>query len=438
MSRRPGRAAAFIAAAVAVVALEWWWQGKTYWLYSEGVYLATSREVLDGAELYEQVAAAQPPLLFLLGAGLLEISDSILFVRAAVSLATVVTGCLVALAVWRLTGRRGAAVVGGLASLVTPWMLREHAALTPEPLAAPLLLGSALLAARARLAPLAGGLAVVAASLKLAFVLPAAALAIAAASRRRFLAGAVAAAAALGLAFLLRWGQPLIDNVVVAQRQAGFQPELLPGHIAQAVWNLAPLVALASLAVLRREHARELPLLWTLTALAAGSLGMLFSLAKDGTYLNVLAAIEPLCVPLAVAGIVWLFEDRGWPARGRRLARAAAAGAVLFIGVQSLTLVASPRNPVGFGNPFLSAAPRQILSSEAVDRAVRQARKCPPGVPYSGVPYVAFIAGRPLPGGQPDGFIVNKAAVHRGLRRAVDRDRPRCPRAPLAPIAGTD
>ena len=43
----PGRAwwLGFVALAALVLALEWLWQGKTYWLYSEGVYLATARAV---------------------------------------------------------------------------------------------------------------------------------------------------------------------------------------------------------------------------------------------------------------------------------------------------------------------------------------------------------------------------------------------------------
>lgn len=426
----PHRSLAFLAAAIAVLALEWVWQGETYWLYSEGVYLATARSVADGADLYRQVAAAQPPPIFYIGAGLLEVSDSLLWARAALSTVTLVTGGLVALCVWRLTGRSFAATLAGLASLVMPWTLREHATLTPEPLAAPLLLGAALLAARTRLAAAAGAVATLAVTLKLAFVLPAAAVGLAAVRRTRFFLTAGAVGLLLAASFLLIWGGPLIDNLVVAQRQTGFQPEILPGLYAQAIWNLAPLLALAALALAARKRARDPALMQTLLALLAGSLALIVTFVKDGSYLNLLAVIEPAAVPLAAAGLVWLIEDRSWLGRGRRPVAVAAVAASVFIAAQSLGVLLAPGNPVIFGNPFLSRPPGYELSDEGVRQAAESARACPPGVPYSGSPFVAFVAGRPLPAGQPDRFIVAKAATHADLQAQIIRSQPRCPSPP--------
>lgn len=422
----------FLAAAAGVLALEWLWQGETYWLYSEGVYLATARSVAGGAQLYEQVAAAQPPPIFYIGAGLLEISGSLLFVRAALSLVSVVTGGLVALSVWRLTGRRAAAALAGVASLLMPWTLREHATLTPEPLATPLLLGAALLAARSRLAAIAGAVATLAVTLKLAFALPAVAVGVAAVRRTRFFVAAAAVCLVLAGAFLAVWGRPLIDNLVVAQGQAGFQPEILPGLYAQAIWNLAPLVALAALALLARDRARDAALLRTLVALLAGSLALVVTFVKDGSYLNVLAVIEPAAVPLAAAGLVWLVEGRSWPGRGRRFVPLAAFASCVFVAAQSLGVLLSPANPIVFGNPFLSRPPGQELSDEGVRQAAARARACPPGVPYSGSPFVAFVAGRQLPADQPDQFIVAKAATHFDLQERIIRARPGCP-SPAGP-----
>lgn len=412
---------------MAILALEWVWQGRTYWLFSEGVYLATARAVLDGETLYRDVAAAQPPTIFYLGAGLVAISDSVLWVRAALSVASLATAALVALAAWRLTGRRGVAALAGLASLLMPWTLREHATLTPEPLAAPLLLGAALLAARTRLSALGGLLGVLAASFKLAFLLPAAAVGILAAARARYFAAAVGAALVLAAGSLAVWGRPLVDNLFVAQGETGFQPGVLPGLFAQAAWNLAPLAVLAALAVVLRRRARDRALLRTLAALFAGSLALVFTFVKDGSYLNLVAVIEPAGVPLAAAGLVWLIEDRERLARGARLVPAVAACAAALIAAQSLGLLVAPGNPHVFGNPFLDPPPGYVLSSDQVEETAEPARACPPGVPYSGSPFLAFVADRPLPGGQADQFIVREAPTHADLRRQVLAAQPRCP-----------
>ena len=61
--------AVLLAAGVAVVLHVL--RGHQYWDYSEGVYVYTSRLLLDGHDLYGGVVAAQPPPLFLVGAGLL-------------------------------------------------------------------------------------------------------------------------------------------------------------------------------------------------------------------------------------------------------------------------------------------------------------------------------------------------------------------------------
>ena len=427
----PGRAwwLGFVALAALVLALEWLWQGKTYWLYSEGVYLATARAVGDGATLYRDLAAAQPPPLFYLGAALLEVSDSILWIRGALATVSIVTAALVAIAVWRLTGHRTASGAAGIASLVLPWTLREHATLTPEPLAAPLLIGAALLAARPRLAAPAAALGLLAATLKLAFLLPVAAIGVFAAARARFFVAAVVLGLATAAVWLAIWGQPLIDNLIVAQGETGFQIGILPGHFAQAIWNLAPLVLLAALALSARDHARDPALLRTLAALAGGSLLLVVTFVKEGTYINLIALIEPVLVPLAAAGLVWLFSEAVRTAPGRRIVPIAAWASLALIGLQSLGILLAPGNPLVFGNPFLDA-PGRVLSSKGVDLAIARARACPPGVPYSGEPYFAFVADRPLPAGQPDLFIVREAPVHAQLRDEVSRALPRCPEAP--------
>jgi hypothetical protein len=422
-------AALYLVGAVLVLALEHLWRGASYWNFSEGVYLATARALADGTGLYTDVVAAQPPPLFFLGAGLLSLAESLLFVRGALAVTTVATGALVAVIVARLTGRPLAAVAAGLAALVMPWTIREHATLTPDPLAAAPLLGAALLAARpgSRAAAAGGVLAAVAASLKLAFLLPAAAVWLAARRRLPFLAGALAAGGALAAVSLLAWGSALWDNLVRAQGETGFQFGALPGLIGQTTWNLGPLLVLAGLAVYTRERARDPALFRAVLALLAGSLGLMLTFLKGGTYLNTLVAVEPVVVTLAAAGLIWFFEDRAVLAARRRLATAVVALACALMAAQSISLLAAPESPLAFGNPFLSRAPGHELSESEVRFAERAARACPGDVPYSGSPFIAFVADRPVPGGQPDRFIVSEADVHAEFRRAVALDVPRCP-----------
>jgi hypothetical protein len=422
-------AAAYVLGAILILALEHLWRGQSYWLYSEGVYLATAREVLRGAGLYTEVAAAQPPPFFYLGVGLLSISDSLLFVRAALAATTVASGGLVAVVVARLTGRPGAAVAAGFASLVLPWTLREHATLTPDPLAAAPLLGGALLAARsgAGSAVAGGALAALAGGLKLAFLLPAVATGIVARRRAAFLGGLAAAVALGAVASLAIWGGAFYENVVGAQRDTGLQLESLPGQVAQTIWNIGPLVLLASITWIARSRARDPALLRTMLGLLAGTLALGVTFLKDGTYLNTLALMEPPALGLAAVGLIWLLEDPAILAARRRAALAVAALACALVAAQSASVVLLPETPLPFGNPFLSRAPGHELSAAEVERAAASAEECPEGNPYSGSPFIAFVAGRSVPGGQPDRFIVEESRTHRELLAEVARDRPLCP-----------
>ncbi len=147
-----GRAAVAVwaVAAAALLVLLALWQRNGYWEYSDGVYALTARLVADGHGLYDEVAAAQPPPIYLVAAGVLSVSDGLTALRASLAAVELATSALVLVAVWRLTRVRAAAVIAALLVLVTPWALREHAQLLPETFAAPLLLAAALAAGRSR------------------------------------------------------------------------------------------------------------------------------------------------------------------------------------------------------------------------------------------------------------------------------------------------
>jgi alpha-1,2-mannosyltransferase len=160
------------------------WQRNGYWDFSDGVYAESAREFLHGLVPYRDFAAAQPPLVFLVGVVLLAIHDGLASLRAGMALADLMTAILVGVCVWRLTGLRAVAVATAVLSPLLPISLHEHAQLTPETLAAPLLLGGALLCARRGRAGVGGVLLALAVLSKLAFALPALAIALSTRQRR--------------------------------------------------------------------------------------------------------------------------------------------------------------------------------------------------------------------------------------------------------------
>jgi len=405
------------------------WQDDAYWEYSDGVYALTSRLVLDGTSLYRDVAAAQPPPVYYAGAGLLGVfGDSVDGLRAGLSVVPAITSLLVLTCVWRLTASRAAAVFAGVVALVTPWALREHAQLVPETFAAPLVLAAALSGSRTGRvgATLTGAFAAAAVAFKLACVLPAVAVAVAARRRGRALLGFAATGAVLAGGFLLAFGAPLLDGAVRAQRETGLAGlHYVAGLWAQAGWNLVPLLACAALAWPAWRAAEpgsdERALLRTLTAAAFGALLLLATLFKHGSYLTVLVVVEPPLLCLAAAGVTAAIRAR---AAGRR----ALAGAAVILGaLQVGSLLASPGDPRLFTRPLAASGPGWSMSPSAVERAVAELRACPPGVAVNGPPYLAFAAGRRMPGGQPDRFILENAPTLASFRTAADRDQPRCP-----------
>ncbi len=421
--------------AIAVVAALRAWRGVSYWEFSEGAYALTARMLLEGASLYDQVLAAQPPLLFYAGAAVLAVDDSLEALRAALALPLLVTGLLVALAVWRLTQSRPVAVATGLAALVTPWTLHEQTLLMPETLAAPLLMAGALLASSGRRAKWGGAAAAVAASCKLAFLLPLAAVALASRSRARYVAGAAVAGGLLWAGFLALHGAPLFDNVVRAQWDTGrHSARLVAGLWAQAGWNLAPLLLLAALVWPLRHRACDPWLARSLAGLAAGSVALLITLVKHGSYLNVLALAEPPLVALAGAGLCWLWRERrsragAAGAASVRPRRVLALGSGSSLGVaailaallaaQSVSLLASPGRPGIFARPLSEASHGWTLSSDGVQRSVRLSSRRGAAARPELRPFIAFLARRSLPGGQPDRFILQHAAIHSDVLRAT-------------------
>ena len=416
-------ALAYGVAAVGLLALLYAWQRGAYPNYAEGVYLYSSRRILDGALPYRDFVAAHPPLLFYSGAALLSAWDSIDGVRALLALAPLVTGGLVATAVLRLTGSSPGAVLAGLATIVAPWSLHEHALLMPETFGAPLVMGAALLAARGRTAVWAGLLAAVAVGFKWPFLLCGLALAVATPAKGRYLAALAGGfAAGVLLSFALFGAGRLYDDLVVAQQQVGwYNLHQIGACVVQGAWNLLPLLVPAAFCLAFRERARDPALLRTLAAAGLAAFVLVGTITKTGTYLNSIVLLEPPLVALAAAGVVWLLRE-GRP----RWGIAAVAAALLLVCVQAASFVAGPDDPGLFLRPF-SARGHVWTNADATARAVAAARRCPKGVAYSGQPFIAFVARRRMPGGEPDQFLMAKSPVASRAAAKAAAEPQRCP-----------
>jgi hypothetical protein len=291
--------------------------------------------------------------------------------------------------------------------------VREHGTLTPELLVVPVLLGAALLAARPRTAVAAGVLAAFAVSLKLPFVLPALGIVLCAADRRRALIAAAATGAVALAAALVAFGDDVWRDVVTAQLHSGRRaPHDLGGYVEQGAWSLAGLAIPALLLIRADLKDRALARVWL--GLIAGLALTLVSIIKAGTALNVLVPVEAALVPLALTAVAL---------------RPVAVAGIAFVLIQTAALVAAPtRTAVPFIYPGSERGSwGRNLSQAEVRAKARAARDCPPGVASPEVPFVAFVAERPPPGGQPDAFLVPESETLKRELAMVQADTARCP-----------
>jgi hypothetical protein len=145
---------------------------------------------------------------------------------------------------------------------------------------------------------------------------------------------------------------------------------------------------------------------------------------KHGTALNIVAPIELSLLPLAVAGIVAAAREGG----RRRIAVPAAAAA--FVAAQSISLLASPQ-PTAFPFLYPTSQPgswQRGFDNAQIDMLTRQAAACPPGVPFGGgLSYIAFLAHRTMPDGQPDTYLTRDSPTLKTVAAAIDADKPTCP-----------
>jgi hypothetical protein len=124
-------------------------------------------------------------------------------------------------------------------------------------------------------------------------------------------------------------------------------------------------------------------------------------------------------VPLALCGVAFAARSRG-------VFAAICVAGLLFCAAQSLSLLVSPGDARPFLRPGSKPAWGITMTRAQVSAAVAAARSCPVGVPYSGPPLIAMLAGRAMPDDQPDQFIVPRAPTLHAVARAVAAQRPVC------------
>lgn len=399
----------------------------TLWNTEEGIYALTARLLLQGHPLYRDVAAAQPPPVYLVGAAILWLHDSLEWLRFAVALLQLAAGVIAAGLVWRITRSAFAALLTAPAILLAPWAVQEHGMLTPELVSLPVLLGAVTLCRDRRAAPATGVCCALLPLIKVPYLLPAAVIVCVSVAPRRTAVWALATLVVGLLGCLALGGSAFLTDVFVAQSQSGYHSlSEVKGWWLQGAWNLAgPLLGCLLALWLRRQSAdpgRLLALLSTAAAMIVTGLSTL----KQGTGLNVLVPVEAVLVAGAVCGAVLAWREAA--GRGRRVTVAAAAvvAATLFTLAQSASLLIDPTDPRPFDRAGSSTVGWGVLLTRPqLETTVAAAQACPRGSFYVGEPFIAFIANRSVPADQPDGFIIATRAL-RSTAARVHAAHPNC------------
>ena len=347
---RPYLILALVLLAVVELVLLAAWQRNGYWEFSDGVYAVSAREFLHGLVPYRDFAAAQPPPVYLVGALSLAVYDGAASLHVGLALFDLATAVLVGVCVWRLDGRFLLAVAAGAISPLLPISLHEHAQLVPETLAAPLLLAGALWSARPGRSMAAGIVLALAVWCKLAFVVPAVAIALVSSAARRTTAVLIAACVVLAGVSVVVFGGGVWREAVQAQFEVGRASiHQAGGLLAQVVWNEIPLLIAAAAFVYHawvdRDQLRDPELVKTVTASALGGLALALTVIKRGSYINVMVVAEPPLLVLAVCGAAWAWRHRAsW--------RPIVAAVAVLLAVQTVSLLTDPGDPWAAKRPF--------------------------------------------------------------------------------------
>jgi hypothetical protein len=398
----------------------------TLWNTEEGVYALTARLLLHGHRLYRQVAAAQPPVVYLVGAAILWIHDSLEWLRFVVALGQLAAGVIAAQLVWRITHSAVASVVTAPVMMLAPWAVQEHGMLTPELICLPVLLAAISLCRDRRGAPATGLLCALLVFIKVPYLLPAVVIVCLSAARRRTATWALGAVVVGLIGCVALGGGAFFTDVLTAQSQSGYHSlGEIKGWWLQAAWNLVGPFIGCLFAIGLRARSVDPGRLLVLLCTAAAMIVTILSTLKQGTGLNVLVPVEAVLVPAAVCGFALALQA----AKCARRQLAVAAGVTIVAGftlAQGASLLADPGDP----QPFVRAGSSNVgwavwLTRPQLAAAVAAARHCPTGSVYAGEPSIAFVAKQQVPADQPDGFIINTKAL-RSVAARVRAAHPVC------------
>lgn len=417
--------AGWLVASVILIALVYAWTGISYIDLSDGVYLYTSRALLQGHAPYAEVVSSVPPPLLWVGATLLALNDGLATVRLAMASLLLATAGFVFYITFRLCGMGWIAAGAGLLSIVTPYHLKQGLALIGENFQAVLLLLATVLAADRRHAWKAGAVVAFGASFKLTLLIIAPLFLLVAVPRVKYIMGFVFTLVSIWVVSYLLYGKALITDTIVAQSKSGLHSfsEIIE-FIYKAGFIELGLIVLAIAGLFLRQRSSDERLYRAVLVAAAGSFLMLVAVLKEGTGPYISIVSEPLLVILAASALAWSLGLTR--AAMRTVVVVLSASAFLFTLAEDTVFIKAPA-PIGpLKNPIYgrNASPAQVQA--VLDRI----DSCPRDLPYSGPPYYAFLSSRKMAGNQPDLFLFNIAGdtTLSAKKMLIENDLPRaCP-----------
>jgi hypothetical protein len=290
---------------------------RAYLDYAEGYYLYLGARVAQGAVLYRDAAATQPPVLPLIVSALWSAAPGVYLPRLLALACYVATAVLAGALAVRLTRRTAAGPLACLVAAALPLGASQPQVLETNALLAPLGPAVALLATgSARQLNLGGLLSGLALGVKLTFApLALAPVLVLLAVSKGPLSSRLAAAMPYAVGLLLASGALFIGTYLWAGPAAmdawfgELESPLLLAGAALSVFSFLQLeggvaiIAATGWWHLRRAEAPPVPL----AMFAAAALLPLLAI-HQGTFVSVARPAEPFLAAFAAAGILWLVD----------------------------------------------------------------------------------------------------------------------------------
>jgi hypothetical protein len=352
--------------------------------YVDGYYLYVAHRMAQGAVLYRDVQGVQPPLLFVAGALLFRLHDSLAVIRLYALLVHLCIQMLVLLSAYRLYRSQALALIAATLFALAPYSWQWDRIFDPNPLVTLLTLASfyALLLDRTEAALLAGVLGGLAMVTKI-WYLPVLVVSVAYLARNqparlpRFLFGLVLT---LGIVCLLGWSQvgAAFWQGLLAQDVSPLSLDWLDASIVHVLSDETPLLlaALAGLLLIARGRVglSPLPALYGLSSVL-----VLGATIKQGTAWPVFQFAEPALVLLATALIVPLPTREG--GAGSRVRSSGVLPAILLLLMAAWSLPA-----------IRAAIPASDSSEHVVTSAIQ--RYAPPDAILLAPPFYLYLTHR--------------------------------------------